>query len=313
MQNKIFLYKMHYIYYNTDINTSGVWFLNISHLKYAVTIAKYGSINRAAEVLLMNQPNLSRAVKELENDLGVKIFARSAKGMVATAEGEQFLQQARLLLKKADEIDNMFKAPQPEIQKFSLAAPDCSYISDAYTRLCSDFPHARLSRSAPGTTETIRAVADSECRLGIIRFAAIHDKYYKRLLDEKELDCELAAEFELRLLVRSTSPLAGCDTLPPDAVEVRIGSQPDEGCICVSDRLEAYRLLAQNDNMYMPADPVSEDILSAYSLARAENFVGEPFKDLIIHKKNYRLSELDKSFITALCTARRQIFQIYHS
>lgn len=61
-------------------------------------IAKTGSLNKAAENLYMGQPNLSRAIKELESSLGITIFDRSAKGMVATAEGEEFLQYARKIL-----------------------------------------------------------------------------------------------------------------------------------------------------------------------------------------------------------------------
>ena len=59
--------------------------MNILHMKYAVEIAKRGSINKAAERLMMNQPNLSRAVKELETSIGIKIFERSAKGIPVTS------------------------------------------------------------------------------------------------------------------------------------------------------------------------------------------------------------------------------------
>ena len=63
------------------------WFcqMNILHMKYAVEIAKCGSINKAAERLMMNQPNLSRAVKELETSIGIKIFEGSAKGIPVTS------------------------------------------------------------------------------------------------------------------------------------------------------------------------------------------------------------------------------------
>mgnify|MGYP003532898444 CR=1 FL=1 len=43
--------------------------MNILHMKYAVEIAKYGSFNKAAESLLIAQPNLTRSIKELEADL----------------------------------------------------------------------------------------------------------------------------------------------------------------------------------------------------------------------------------------------------
>ena len=65
--------------------------MNILHMKYAVEVAKAGSINKASENLLIAQPNLSRSIKELETDLGISIFDRSAKGMVLTPDGEEFI------------------------------------------------------------------------------------------------------------------------------------------------------------------------------------------------------------------------------
>ena len=55
--------------------------MNILHMKYAVEVARMGSINKAAEQLYIAQPNLSRCIKELEADLGIVIFDRTFKGM----------------------------------------------------------------------------------------------------------------------------------------------------------------------------------------------------------------------------------------
>lgn len=53
--------------------------MNIQYLKYAVEVARIGSISRAAEELYIAQPNLSRAIKELEKDLGITIFDRNSR------------------------------------------------------------------------------------------------------------------------------------------------------------------------------------------------------------------------------------------
>ena len=53
--------------------------MNILHMKYAVEVAKAGSINKASEILLVAQPNLSRSIKELEADLGITIFCAPQK------------------------------------------------------------------------------------------------------------------------------------------------------------------------------------------------------------------------------------------
>ena len=79
--------------------------MNILHLKYAVEIAKTGSLNKAAENLYMGQPNLSRAIRELETSLGITIFERTSRGMIVTADGEEFLQYARRILAQIDEME----------------------------------------------------------------------------------------------------------------------------------------------------------------------------------------------------------------
>ena len=78
--------------------------MNILHLKYAVETAKAGSLSKAAEALYMNQPNLSRAIKELEGSLGVTLFERSARGMVPTPQGGVFLRYAKAILQQVDSL-----------------------------------------------------------------------------------------------------------------------------------------------------------------------------------------------------------------
>ena len=63
--------------------------MNVIYLKYAVAVAKAGSLNKAAEELFVAQPNLSRAIKELEKELGTVIFERPSKRISLTPDGEK--------------------------------------------------------------------------------------------------------------------------------------------------------------------------------------------------------------------------------
>ena len=74
--------------------------MNILHMKYAVEVARTGSLNLAAETLFIAQPNLSRAIKSLEGELGITIFERTARGMVLTAEGEEFIGYAKQVVEQ---------------------------------------------------------------------------------------------------------------------------------------------------------------------------------------------------------------------
>lgn len=62
--------------------------MQIQQLTYFVAIAEQGSINKAAEKLFVTQPNLSKAISNLENELKVRIFNRTNKGVVLTDEGK---------------------------------------------------------------------------------------------------------------------------------------------------------------------------------------------------------------------------------
>ena len=87
--------------------------MNILHIKYAVEVARLGSVSKATETLFTAQPNISRSIRELENDLGIEIFSRSAKGMVLTPDGEVFINYARELCAKwciFDIVDIALKA-----------------------------------------------------------------------------------------------------------------------------------------------------------------------------------------------------------
>ena len=86
--------------------------MNVYHLKYAVEVAKTGSLNKAAQTLLIAQPNLSRAIKELESEIGITLYERSAKGMQLTAEGQEFIGYAQNLLRQFYQLENMYQCPE---------------------------------------------------------------------------------------------------------------------------------------------------------------------------------------------------------
>ena len=68
--------------------------MNISYDYYRIFyyVAKCGSFTQAANALLGNQPNITRAIKSLEYELGCTLFIRSNKGVALTPEGEKLYQ-----------------------------------------------------------------------------------------------------------------------------------------------------------------------------------------------------------------------------
>ena len=107
--------------------------MNILHLKYAVEVERTGSITQAAENLYMGQPNLSKAIRELENSVGIVIFKRTPKGVVPTVRGEEFLKQAKKVLAQIEHMEAIFMPGTKERQRLSVSIPRASYMAEAFT------------------------------------------------------------------------------------------------------------------------------------------------------------------------------------
>ena len=306
--------------------------MNLLYLKYAVEVAASGSINKAAEKLYMDQPNLSRCIKDLETSLGVSIFARSARGMKVTPEGEEFLKYAERILKQVDTVENMFRKNYAEKKRFSISVPRASYISDAFASFSCTLNSESGFEIFYKETNSLRAIKnilEADYRLGIIRYAEQYDKYYKDMMDIKGLAYELVTEFNYELVMSKNSPLASLDevhfsdltdfteiahadpyvpSLP--LVEVKKEELPQmEKRIFVFERASQFDLLSKNPDTFMWASPVSETLLDRFGLVkRSCAETRKKYKDLMIYKKDYKLTELDKAFVTELCRVKRELF-----
>jgi DNA-binding transcriptional LysR family regulator len=80
--------------------------VSLTKLRQLVTVARCESLTRAAEVLNISQPALSRSVAFVEDVYGVKIFDRTPQGVVTTEAGAALVAEAQRLLRTADTFDH---------------------------------------------------------------------------------------------------------------------------------------------------------------------------------------------------------------
>ena len=155
--------------------------MNLLHMKYAVEVAKAGSLNKAAETLLIAAPNVSRSIKELEADIGISIFERTTKGMELTPEGEEFINYAKGILNQIDEVESFYKKGSAKKQRFSISVPRACYISEAFSQFSKSLSKeaAEIFYKETNSQRTIRNILEHDYKLGIIRYAENYDKYFK--------------------------------------------------------------------------------------------------------------------------------------
>ena len=69
--------------------------MGLEKLEYLLTVEETGSISKAAEILYMSQPSLSKSIASVESSIGCKIFQRTSTGLKPTVEGKRYLLYAR--------------------------------------------------------------------------------------------------------------------------------------------------------------------------------------------------------------------------
>ena len=84
--------------------------MDIRQLKYFATVAGHENFSKAAQQLRIAQPALSRRIRLLEEELGVRLFERHLRGATLTTEGRALLERAQFLLRSFDQIESDIRA-----------------------------------------------------------------------------------------------------------------------------------------------------------------------------------------------------------
>ena len=303
--------------------------MNIQYLKYAIEVEKNKSISKAAKNLYMGQPNLSRAIKELEDSLGIIIFERTSKGITVTPHGEEFLQYAKRILSQIDELDEMYKTGKTNKQQFSACVPRAGYIAYAFGELAksieTDTP-AEIFYKETNSMRAINNVLRGEYNLAIIRYQEAFEKYFDSMFKEKNLVSRTITEFSYVLAMSVNNPLANKEEITPEdlsdyieiahadpyvpslpVIDVKKAEMSEfvDKRIYVFERASQYMLLEQVPNTFMWVSPMPDEMLANNNLVERKcDSMKKVYKDVLIYRENYKLTDIDKKFISLVLKAK---------
>ncbi|MDO4945027.1 MAG: LysR family transcriptional regulator [Ruminococcus sp.] len=306
--------------------------MNLTHLRYMVEVERLGSITKAAAALYMGQPNLSKAIKEMEREVGIPIFKRSAKGVVPTDKGKAFLQYAKAILVQMDKMENLYKDSSDSEISFSLLLPRASYVTYAFTEFLNKIEKTDcldVKFRETNSMEAINSVVECEYDMGIIRYPTPYEGFFLSLLEEKNLKIHSSWEYDSVLIMSEKSQMTkeekidenvldkyieilhGDNTVPNISAAYQKKNAEITGHkkhIYVYERGSQFDILSSCPDAFMWVSPMPKAILKRYGLVQIKcPDLKKTNKDVLIYQNNYRLSSADQMFIEELEKVRKEI------
>jgi len=146
--------------------------MELRHLRCFVAVAEELHFGRAAQRLHLSQPPVSQAIKELETELGQRLFERNSRRISLTPAGEDALGDARAVLARTDALRSrgreaaLGQGGRLAIGFISLAA--YAYLPEVLRRFTADFPNVRLALTESTTDQMLGDLDNGALDIGCL-------------------------------------------------------------------------------------------------------------------------------------------------
>ncbi|NLO97599.1 MAG: LysR family transcriptional regulator [Peptococcaceae bacterium] len=294
--------------------------MTLQQLRYVIKIVECGSISEAAKQLFITQPSLSTAVKELEKELGIEIFYRTAKGISLTVDGTEFLSYARQIIEQTELMEQRYLGKKPSKQLCSISTQHYAFAVNAFVELLLglNVDEYEFTLRETKTYEIIEDVKNLRSEIGIIYLSDFNEKVITKLLKENHLVFNPLFEAKPHVFVSSKHPLAKNSLVTLEDLEdypflafeqgeynsfyfseELLSTVPRKKTIRVSDRATLFNLLIGLNGYTICSGFLSRDL-------NGDNIVSVPLQTKermligwIANKKSY-LSTLSLDYISKL-------------
>lgn len=224
--------------------------MTLTQLQYAITIAGAGSMNEAARTLFLSQPSLSSAMKELEEEIGVRLFLRTNRGIALTPEGEEFIGYARQVVEQYSLMESRYIKKEKIKKKFSVSMQHYTFAVKAFIEMVKQFgmDEYEFAVYETKTYEVIENVKDFKSEIGILYLNAFNEKVLKKIFSEYNLEFHEILKCGIYVYMWKGHPLA-------KRKEVTLDELDEYPCLSFEQ--------GNNNSFYF-----AEEVLSAYEYKR---------------------------------------------
>jgi len=294
--------------------------MTLQQLKYAIEVAKWGSINIAAQKLFITQPSLSNAIKELENEINILIFERTNRGVSLTVDGAEFLGYARQVIEQSELLEKRYFNSQPSAQHFSVSTQHYAFAVNAFVDLIREYglDEYEFQLRETRTYEVINDVKNLRSEIGILYINEFNAKVLNKMFKENNLQFTTLLVARPHVFISVNNPLARQKT-------VRLEDLEDYPCLSfeqgeynsfhfseeilstlshrknirVSDRATLFNLLIGLNGYTISTGIISAD-LNGPDIVAVPLDVDEEITVGWISHKNIRLSPLANNYLQSL-------------
>lgn len=183
--------------------------MTLQQLRYIIKTSELNSIRLAAEYFYVSQPNISKAIKEIEEEFNIIIFKRTNKGVILTEEGNKFLSYARNVIEQADSLENNYKSQNVK-RMFAISSQHYAFVVNAFVNLIKTVDKNRyeFSLKEQRTSDIIEDVKNGKSDIGIIYLSKFNELVIRRILDENNLEFKQLAIASTFVFISKDNPLA---------------------------------------------------------------------------------------------------------
>lgn len=294
--------------------------MTLQQLKYVIAVADSNSMSEAAKNLFISQPSLSNAIKELEKELAITIFTRSNKGIIITAEGNEFLGYARQVVEQMELLEEKYLGMKPKKQKFSVSTQHYSFAVNAFVDLIKQYgvDEYDFTLREIRTYEIIEDVKNLKSEIGILYLSKFNEKIIIKILKENDLQFEELFTALPHIFISSKNPLSRkkkvslgeLENYPYLAFEQGdynsfyfseeiLSTLEHKKKITVSDRATLFNLLIGLNGFTISTGIIDVE-LNGSDIIAVPLDVNETIRVGFITHKNTTLNKLGKIYIEAL-------------
>jgi DNA-binding transcriptional LysR family regulator len=196
--------------------------MQIHQLEYLVKVAECGSFSQAAGRLYLSQPSLTKAIRNLEDEYGIKIFERTSKGIQITEKGKDFIYYAKHILASIKNMNMVFSEERiSSCSILSVASQQLSFlyelVGSIYEKHKNESFHFNIMEL--NRSDVIQAVLKGDVNIGLIVRSRSDSKHFNGLIEEKNLEWHKVDTSEVYVSMGPLSPFYNMSSVRFDDIE----------------------------------------------------------------------------------------------